>query len=119
AQVLRPTPRAEHDEARAAIAAHLDQRPPHKADPDEQHEAGERDQPPAHAIPRCCSTHWRVSPPWLQAAPAASAIATKIDSAISASVAPAFTARLLCASMHHGHCVTCATASAISCFVFA
>ena len=40
------------------------------------------------------------------------AIATKITSASSRSVAPAFSARFTCASMHHGHCVMCAMPSA-------
>ena len=35
--------------------------------------------------PRCSSRHWSASPPWLQAAPAAIAIATKMISAISSS----------------------------------
>src|SRR5262249_43044090 len=42
--------------------------------------------------PLCSCRHCRTSPPWLQAPPAAMAIATKIVSAISASLAPAFAA---------------------------
>src|SRR6266446_4424956 len=66
----------------------------------------------------CSSSDWRARPPWLQAAPAAIAMATKVVSAISWSVAPALVARAVCASMHHGHWVICATPSAISSFVF-
>src|SRR5207245_6106951 len=66
----------------------------------------------------CSSSDWRASPPWLQAAPAAIAMATKVVSAISWSVAPALAARAVCASMHHGHWVICAMPSAISSFVF-
>ena len=42
--------------------------------------------------PLCSCRHCRTSPPWLQAAPAAIAMATKIVSAISASPAPAMAA---------------------------
>src|SRR5262249_11461690 len=66
----------------------------------------------------CSCRDWSVRPPWLQAAPAAIAIGTKMVSAISASVATAFVARCVCASMHHGHCVMCAMPSATSSFVF-
>src|SRR5207253_11321989 len=65
----------------------------------------------------CSSSDCRASPPWLQAAPAAIAMATKVVSAISWSVAPALVARAVCASMHHGHWVICAMPSAISSFV--
>src|SRR5204863_7996663 len=66
----------------------------------------------------CSSSDWSARPPWLQAAPAAIAMATKVVSAISWSVAPALVARAVCASMHHGHWVICAMPSAISSFVF-
>jgi len=55
----------------------------------------------------------------LQREPAAIAMATKITSPISASVAPALVALAACASMHQGHCVTCAIPRATSSFVFA
>src|SRR4029077_10454090 len=64
------------------------------------------------------SRHWSASPPWLQAAPAAMAMATSMPSPPSWSVAPALRARFACASMHQGHCVMCATPRAISSFVF-
>ncbi len=67
------------------------------------------------SVPRHCSA----SPPWLHAAPAAIAIATKMTSPISSSLQPAVVApACVCASMHHGHCVMCAMPSAISSFVF-
>src|SRR5262245_11836925 len=70
------------------------------------------------AAPPCASRHWSMRPPWLHAAPDAMAIATKVTSAISASVAPALRAFPTCASMHHGHWVMCAMPRAISSFVF-
>src|SRR5260370_16525905 len=67
--------------------------------------------------PLCSCKHWSASPPWLQAAPAAIAIATKVVSAISASEAPASDALRVWAWMHHGHWVIWAMPSAMSSFV--
>src|SRR5262249_60883733 len=46
------------------------------------------------AAARCSPRHWRASPPWLQAAPDAMAMATKMTSPISSSVHPALAALL-------------------------
>jgi hypothetical protein len=52
--------------------------------------------------------------PWVSAAPARRATATKTVSASSCSVAPAVFAASRCTSRQYGHCVVRATASAIS-----
>src|SRR5213593_4420331 len=67
--------------------------------------------------PLCSCRHWRANPPWLQAAPAAIAMATNVVSAISASEAPAVAVFFVWASMHQGHCVIWAMPSAMSSFV--
>src|SRR4030095_1926779 len=71
------------------------------------------------AQPLCSCRHWSASPPWLHAAPAAMAIATKVVSAISASEAPAIAAFFVWASMHQGHWVIWAMPRAISSLVLA
>ena len=72
----------------------------------------------AAAAARCSPRHWSASPPWLQAAPDAIAMATKMTSPISSSLHPACAALLVWASMHQGHCVMWEMPRAISSLVF-
>jgi len=55
---------------------------------------------------------------WATAAPAGISAATQIASMISCGLAPFRVARLVWLRMQYGHWVTCATATAISSFVF-
>src|SRR5688500_5423693 len=74
---------------------------------------------PSPARPGACAISSRASSACAYAPPARISAATQIASMICSGVAPFWMAVFVWLRMQYGHCVTCATATAISCLVFA